>query len=165
MSLLDERYDPKSAISRRRREEQQKETDANSIGRQPVTWDNLLQTREELAEVKRWQDTATGKNGITITGNVFTGPAIPILPEQSFNTEVLVIAPTDAISSIPTEISTAVPWPDGTACTVDMGDQDPSIIFGGYWVEGGNLYLRWVCFGSGTPLSGQDITITAFLPN
>lgn len=163
MSLLDERYEPKSAVSRRRREKRQEEI--VQLGREPVTRNELLAVRDELAEVKRWQATATGKNGIEVNGNVFTGPAIPILPEQSFNTEVLVIAPTDSISYIPTEISTAVPWPDGTACTVDIGDQDICIIFGGYRVSGGNLYLRWVCFGSGLPLSGEDITITAFLPN
>lgn len=76
--------------------------------------------------------------------------------------DVLVISPTDMITSVPTEISSAVAWPDGTACTVDIGDQDISIAFVGYRVEGGNIYLRWVCFGSGQPLSG-DITITAFL--
>lgn len=163
MSLLDERYDPKSAISRSRREKEQEYVAA--LGREPATRDELNAVRNELAEVKRWQSTAMGKNGITINGNIFTARDIPDPAVQNFTTEVLVIAPTDAISSIPTEINTAVPWPDGTACTVDMGDQDPSIIFGGYWVEGGNLYLRWVCFGSGQPLSGEDITITAFLPN
>jgi hypothetical protein len=77
--------------------------------------------------------------------------------------EVLVIAPTDMITSVPIEISSTVSWPDGTACTVDIGDQDISIAFVGYRVEGGNIYLRWVCFGSSTNLGGYDITITAFL--
>jgi hypothetical protein len=80
--------------------------------------------------------------------------------------DVLVIAPTDFInypSPNTTEISTAVPWPDGTACTVDIGDQPDSICFVGYRVLSGNLYLRWVSFtGSGDFLDG-DITITAFL--
>jgi hypothetical protein len=67
------------------------------------------------------------------------------------------------ITSVPIEISSAVSWPDGTACTVDIGDQDISIAFVGYRVEGGDIYLRWVCFGSGTNLGGYDITITAFL--
>ena len=100
---------------------------------------------------------------VLVVDNPGKGRSPEVIPVQVNARDVLVIAPTDAISSIPTEINTAVPWPDGTACTVDMGDQDPSIIFGGYWVEGGNLYLRWVCFGSGQPLSGEDITITAFL--
>ena len=80
--------------------------------------------------------------------------------------EVLVIAPADVISGLPTttETSTAVPWPDATACTVDIGDQDSDIGWLGYRVEGGNLYLRWIGFnGSGGQLNGSDITITAFL--
>ena len=81
--------------------------------------------------------------------------------------EVLVIAPTDFInypSPNTTEISTAVSWPDGTACAVDIGDQPDDICFVGYRVLSGNLYLRWISFfGSGSNLSGDDITITAFL--
>lgn len=81
--------------------------------------------------------------------------------------EVLVIAPTDFInypSPNTTEISTAVSWPDGTACAVDIGDQPDDICFVGYRVLSGNLYLRWISFfGSGRNLSGDDITITAFL--
>jgi len=81
--------------------------------------------------------------------------------------EILVIAPTDFInypSPNTTEISTAVSWPDGTACAVDIGDQPDDICFVGYRVLSGNLYLRWISlFGSGSSLSGDDITITAFL--
>jgi len=84
------------------------------------------------------------------------------LNSEMVTTDVLVIAPTDPISSIPTEISTPVSWPDATACTVDIGEQDPSIGFIGCRVLGGNLYLRWVCFGSGQSLT-DNVTITAFL--
>lgn len=89
--------------------------------------------------------------------------AVPAAPYR----EVLVISPTDFINYFgtpsPTETSTAVPWPDGTACAVDTGNQDPNIGFLGYRVFSGNLYLRWTCFtGSGRSLGG-DITITAFL--
>lgn len=94
-------------------------------------------------------------------------PNVPIPAEVPTDTrEVLVIAPTDTISGLPatTETSTAVPWPDATACTVDIGNQDPDIGWLGYRVEGGNLYLRWIGFnGSGGQLNGADITITAFL--
>jgi len=81
--------------------------------------------------------------------------------------EVLVISPSDFIDYFdtpsPTETITAVTWPDGTACAVDIGNQDINIGFLGYRVYGGNLYLRWTCFaGSGRSL-GADITITAFL--
>lgn len=169
MSLLDERYDPKSAISKRRREELQEATDANSIGRQPVTWDNLLQTREELAEVKRWQATAIGNNGITINGNVFSGPNIPAPPAPSFTRDVLVFNPTNSISaSSVTEISEPVFWPDATACTVDIGAQNADIGFLGYRVLGGLLFLRWRSFSIYSyahELSGDDVTVTAFLPN
>jgi len=88
--------------------------------------------------------------------------AVPAAPYR----EVLVIAPTDFINVAPntTETSTAVPWPDGTACTVDIGAQTSDIGWLGYRVKSGNLYLRWICFfGSGNPLNGEDITITAFL--
>ena len=81
--------------------------------------------------------------------------------------EVLIIIPTDFInypSGSTTEISAAVTWPDGTACTVDIGAQTIDIAFVGYRVYGGNIYLRFVSFyGSGNPLNGSPITITAFL--
>jgi len=82
--------------------------------------------------------------------------------------DVLVINPTTDIYGSPTiETSTAVPWPDGTACAVDIADQDDSIAFCGYRVKSGYIYLRWISFASGsalpTALSGDDITITAFL--
>lgn len=81
--------------------------------------------------------------------------------------EVLVISLGDFIhyfdTPSPTETTTAVTWPDGTACAVDIGNQNIEIGFLGYRVYAGNLYLRWTCFkGSGRSLSA-DITITAFL--
>lgn len=80
--------------------------------------------------------------------------------------EVLVINPTDAIGGSPytTEISASVTWPDGTACAVDIGAQDPSLAFCGYRVKSGYIYLRWFSFSPYTNyLGGMDITITAFL--
>jgi hypothetical protein len=83
--------------------------------------------------------------------------------------EVLVINPTTDIygSHSTTEVSSPVTWPDGTACAVDIADQNDSIAFCGYRVKSGYIYLRWFSFASGsalpTPLSGDDITITAFL--
>lgn len=137
--------------------------------------ENVKQTNrleKRLNVVEKWQNTAQGQDGIEIKGNVFTAkknpqPFVPPVLGQSFTTDVLVIAPGDFINYFgtpsPTEISTAVPWPDGTACTVDIGAQDPQIGFLGYRVFSGNLYLRWTCFtGSGRSLGG-DITITAFL--
>ena len=131
---------------------------------------NFLEKR--LKSVEKWQNTAQGQDGIEIKGNVFTAkknpqPFVPPVQGQNFTTDVLVIAPSDFINYFatpsPTEINTAVPWPDGTACTVDIGAQDPQIGFLGYRVFSGNLYLRWTCFtGSGRSLS-EDITITAFL--
>lgn len=169
MSLLDERYEPQSAISKRRREELQEATDANSIGRQPVTWDNLLQTREELAEVKRWQATAMGNNGITINGNVFSGPNIPAPAAQEFTLFVLVVNPTDALTAfVVTETLHAVAWPDGTACAVDIGFHDSHISFVGYTVLSGTLYLRWLSTigdSSTIYLPGANVTVTAFLAN
>jgi hypothetical protein len=100
---------------------------------------------------------------VLVVDNPGKGRSPEVIPVQVNARDVLVIAPTDMITSVPTEISSAVSWPDGTACTVDIGDQDISIAFVGYRVEGGDIYLRWVCFGSGQPLSGDDITITAFL--
>jgi hypothetical protein len=80
--------------------------------------------------------------------------------------EVLVINPTNAIGGSPytTEVSAVVTWPDGTACAVDIGNQDPSIAFCGYRVKSGYIYLRWFSFSPYTNyLGGMDITITAFL--
>lgn len=97
-------------------------------------------------------------------------PNVPIPAEVPTDTrEVLVINPTNDIYGSPntSEIITAVSWPDGTACTVDIGDQDDSIAFCGYRVTSGYLYLRWISFASGsalpTALSGNNVTITAFL--
>ena len=80
--------------------------------------------------------------------------------------EVLVINPTDVIGGSPytTEISASVTWPDGTACAVDIGAQDPSLAFCGYRVKSGYIYLRWFSFSPyANYLGGMDITITAFL--
>ena len=96
-------------------------------------------------------------------------PNVPIPAVPTDTREVLVINPTNDIYGSPntSEIITAVSWPDGTACTVDMADQDDSIAFCGYYVKSGYLYLRWISFASGsalpTALSGNDVTITAFL--
>jgi len=170
MSLLDERYEPQSAISKRRREERQEATDANAIGRQPVTCDKLLQVKEELAEIKRWQDTVIGKNGIQINGNVFTGPNIPApAAAQGFTPFVLVVNPTDALTSgAVVESQHAVAWSDGTACTVDTGVQDTYCSWVGYRVQGGLLFLRWLSTipdFSTIYLTGNNVTVTAFLKN
>ena len=82
--------------------------------------------------------------------------------------EVLVINPTDMISNIPgtTEISSAVTWPDATACAVDIGSQDIAIAFCGYRVYGSSIFLRFQSMassGGSIPLNGSPITITAFL--
>ena len=82
--------------------------------------------------------------------------------------EVLILNNTDLINNIPgtTEINTAVSWPDGTACAVDIGTQYITMAFCGYRVLSGVLYLRWqsmAASGGSTSLSGADITITAFL--
>jgi len=122
--------------------------------------DILEETRKTVQEshlvdsdTARIVDNPGGTRSIVVVGNEI----------NQTGREVLVINPTDMITTVPTEISSAVSWPDGTACAVDIGDQDISMLFVGYRVEGGYIYLRWVSFGSGQPLSGEDITITAFL--
>ena len=137
--------------------------------RLPEAQKQVNNIEHRLDVVEKWQNTAQGQEGIEIKGNVFTGRKNPVPfvpPAQTFTTDVLVIAPTDFVGYLDIVItSTAVPWPDGTACTVDIGDQDIRIGFLGYNVLGGNLYLRWFCVqGSGRSL-GEDVTITAFLPN
>ena len=137
--------------------------------RLPEAQKQVNNIEHRLDVVEKWQNTAQGQEGIEIKGNVFTGRKNPVPfvpPAQTFTTDVLVISPTDFIDYLEIEITnTAVPWPDGTACTVDIGDQDPKIGFVGYNVRNGNLYLRWLCIqNTGRALDG-DITITAFLPN
>ena len=104
---------------------------------------------------------------VLVVDNPGKGRSPEVIPVQVNARDVLVIAPTTFINyptTSTTEISTAVSWPDGTACAVDIGTQTSDIAFVGYRVLSGNLYLRWVSFsGSGNPLSGDDITIIAFL--
>jgi len=105
---------------------------------------------------------------VTVVDNPGKGRSAEVnFPTQGGGQETLVINPIDFINyptSSTTEISTAVTWPDGTACTVDIGAQTPDIAFVGYRVLSNTLYLRWVSYyGSGNPLNGSDITITAFL--
>jgi hypothetical protein len=104
---------------------------------------------------------------VLVVDNPGKGRSPEVIPVQVNARDVLVIAPTDFINyptTSTTEISTAVSWPDGTACAVDIGAQTPDIAFVGYRVLSGNLYLRWVSFyGSGNPLNGSPVTITAFL--
>tara|TARA_R110000868_G_scaffold363821_3_gene626243 strand:+ start:174 stop:617 length:444 start_codon:yes stop_codon:yes gene_type:complete len=106
---------------------------------------------------------------VTVVDNPGKGRSAEVnFPTQGGGQETLVINPTDIISNIPgtTEISTAVTWPDGTACAVDIGTQYITMAFCGYRVLSGVLYLRWqsmAASGGPTSLSGADITITAFL--
>lgn len=104
---------------------------------------------------------------VLVVDNPGKGRSPEVIPVQVNARDVLVIIPTDFInypSGSTTEISAAVTWPDGTACTVDIGAQTIDIAFVGYRVYGGNIYLRFVSFyGSGNPLNGSPITITAFL--
>ena len=125
--------------------------------------DILEETRKTVQEshlvdsnTARIVDNPGGTRSIVVVGN----------DVSQTGREVLVINPTDAIGGSPytTEISAAVTWPDGTACAVDIGAQTIDIAFVGYRVYGGNIYLRFVSFyGSGNPLNGSPITITAFL--
>ena len=126
--------------------------------------DILEETRKTVQEshlvdsnTARIVDNPGGTRSIVVVGN----------DVSQTGREVLVINPTDFInypSGSTTEISAAVTWPDGTACTVDIGAQTPDIAFVGYRVYGSNIYLRFVSFyGSGNPLNGSPITITAFL--
>ena len=126
--------------------------------------DILEETRKTVQEshlvdsnTARIVDNPGGTRSIVVVGNEI----------NQNGREVLIIIPTDFInypSGSTTEISAAVTWPDGTACTVDIGAQTPDIAFVGYRVYGGNIYLRFVSFyGSGNPLNGSPITITAFL--
>jgi hypothetical protein len=166
-SPASEQFGPGNARSKRQREAIQERSDA--LGREPATRDELRAVTEALAEITRWQSTATGNNGITITGNIFTGPDIPAPPAPSLTQDVLVFNPTNSISaSSVTEISEPVFWPDATACTVDIGAQNADIGFLGYRVLGGLLFLRWRSFSIYSyahELSGDDVTVTAFLPN
>ena len=128
--------------------------------------DILEETRKTVQEshlvdsnTARIVDNPGGTRSIVVVGN----------DVSQTGREVLVINPTTAIYGSPytTEVSAAVTWPDGTACTVDIADQNDSIAFCGYRVKSGYIYLRWISFASGsglpTPLAGYDITITAFL--
>jgi len=106
---------------------------------------------------------------VTVVDNPGKGRSAEVnFPTQGGGQETLVINPTDVISNIPgtTEISTAVTWPDATACAVDIGAQDIAIAFCGYRVLSDTLYLRFqsmAASGGSMPLNGSNITITAFL--
>ena len=126
--------------------------------------DILEETRKTVQEshlvdsnTARIVDNPGGTRSIVVVGNEV----------NQTGREVLVIIPTDFInypSGSTTEISAVVTWPDATACAVDIGAQTPDIAFVGYRVYGGSIYLRFVSFyGSGNPLNGSPITITAFL--
>jgi hypothetical protein len=126
--------------------------------------DILEETRKTVQEshlvdsnTARIVDNPGGTRSIVVVGNEI----------NQTGKEVLVINPVDFInypSGNTTEISAVVTWPDATACAVDIGAQTPDIAFVGYRVYGGSIYLRWVSFyGSGNPLNGSPVTITAFL--
>jgi hypothetical protein len=103
---------------------------------------------------------------VLVVDNPGKGRSPEVIQIQVNARDVLIINPTDAIGGSPytTEVSAAVTWPDGTACAVDIGDQDDSLAFCGYRVKSGYIYLRWFSFSPYTNyLGGMDITITAFL--
>jgi len=110
------------------------------------------------SDTARIVDNPGGTRSIVVVGNEI----------NQTGREVLVINPTNMISSIPgtTEISSAVTWPDATACAVDIGSQDIAIAFCGYRVYGSSIFLRFQSMassGGSIPLNGSPITITAFL--
>ena len=125
----------------------------------------LEETRKTVQEshlvdsnTARIVDNPGGTRSIVVVGNEI----------NQTGKEVLVINPTNMISSIPgtTEISSAVTWPDATACAVDIGSQDIAIAFCGYRVYGSSIFLRFQSMassGGSIPLNGSPITITAFL--
>jgi len=125
--------------------------------------DIIEETRKTVQEshlvdsnTARIVDNPGGTRSIVVFGN----------DSKQIEKEVLVINPTNAIGGSPytTEVSEVVTWPDGTACAVDIGNQDSSIAFCGYRVKSGYIYLRWFSFSPYTNyLGGMDITITAFL--
>jgi len=166
MSLLDERYEPQSAISKRRREERQEATDANAIGRQPVTWDNLLQVKEELAEIKRWQDTVIGNNGITVNGNVFSGPDIPG-PQQKITVQTWthqLDGTEQVIKDQQTEIVISAPGiTAGTPVSIDTGLQVFEIGFCGAYSIDGSIITSWTFYGPAvsSPANFQATLLTA----
>jgi hypothetical protein len=106
---------------------------------------------------------------VTVVDNPGKGRSAEVnFPTQGGGQETLILNNTDLITNIPgtTEINTAVSWPDGTACAVDIGTQYITMAFCGYRVLSGVLYLRWqsmAASGGSTSLSGANITITAFL--
>ena len=105
---------------------------------------------------------------VLVVDNPGKGRSPEVIPVQVNARDVLVIIPTDMISNIPgtTEISSAVTWPDATACAVDIGSQDIAIAFCGYRVYGSSIFLRFQSMassGGSIPLNGSPITITAFL--
>jgi len=110
------------------------------------------------SDTARIVDNPGGTRSIVVVGNEI----------NQTGREVLVINPVNMISSIPgtTEISSAVTWPDATACAVDIGSQDIAIAFCGYRVYGSSIFLRFQSMassGGSIPLNGSPITITAFL--
>jgi hypothetical protein len=127
--------------------------------------DILEETRKTVQEshlvdsdTARIVDNPGGTRSIVVVGNEI----------NQTGREVLVINPTNMVSSIPgtTEISSAVTWPDATACAVDIGSQDIAIAFCGYRVYGSSIFLRFQSMassGGSIPLNGSPITITAFL--
>jgi len=127
--------------------------------------DIIEETRKTVQEshlvdsnTARIVDNPGGTRSIVVFGN----------DSKQIEKEVLVINPTNMISSIPgtTEISSAVTWPDATACAVDIGSQDIAIAFCGYRVYGSSIFLRFQSMassGGSIPLNGSPITITAFL--
>ena len=127
--------------------------------------DIIEETRKTVQEshlvdsnTARIVDNPGGTRSIVVVGNEI----------NQTGREVLVINPTNMISSIPgtTEISSAVTWPDATACAVDIGSQDIAIAFCGYRVYGSSIFLRFQSMassGGSIPLNGSPITITAFL--
>jgi len=127
--------------------------------------DIIEETRKTVQEshlvdsnTARIVDNPGGTRSIVVFGN----------DSKQIEKEVLVINPTNMISSIPgtTEISSAVTWPDATACAVDIGSQDIAIAFCGYRVYGSSIFLRFQSMassGGSIPLNGSPVTITAFL--
>ena len=126
--------------------------------------DILEETRKTVQEshlvdsnTARIVDNPGGTRSIVVVGN----------DVSQTEREVLVVNPTTGlVAGVATETPYSVSWPNGTACAIDIGYQEDYVLFAGYYVSGGSIYIRWANIASDFStqyLTGNDVTITAFL--
>lgn len=162
--------DATSARTRARRAKEAAEREESAVtGRNVLDLEQtVVDLTSRIAVVEHWQDTAQGKDGISVNGNVFSGqrkeaapPPPPVTNTYTYTTDGTETVPNGGFYRTLEIQNTGLP--DGTPVAVDCGEQVFPIQLALCHVSDGTIYMDfWSVYGSATMTAGT-ITVRAIL--